>query len=169
MRDGMLSRRIQDAITGQIASEFEAAYLYLSMSAHFDAASLRGFASWMRNQAQEEVAHAMKLFDFLSDRGIRPILQTIPAPPTDLGSHLEVVQRALAHEKGVSGKIHALYQLAGEEKDFATQAALQWFLLEQVEEEKTAGEIVDRVRMAGDYPGAMLLLDRELGARTSSE
>jgi len=158
--------KVHDALNDQIKNEFYAAYLYLAMVAYFDEKHLDGFAHWMRMQNAEEIAHAMKLFDHLTDIGGRVVLQAIEQPPSDFKSPLHVMQLSLAHEQHVTQKIHELYALAVEEKDYATQVLLQWFVTEQVEEEKSVGDIVGRLQLVGDSPEALLLIDQELASRT---
>jgi ferritin len=160
---------VRNAINEQISREFRAAYLYLAMAAHFEAEALQGFAHWMRLQAQEEQGHALRLFDYLLDRGARVELQTIEAPPTTFGSPLSIAEQALEHERNVSAQINRMYALAAERGDYATQVQLQWFLTEQVEEENSGETMVERLRMAGDDRAALLILDRELAARSSAE
>jgi ferritin len=161
----MLKKPVQDAINQQIKNELYSAYLYLSMSAYCEESNLPGFAHWMRMQSQEEVTHGMKLFDFLLDRGGRVVLEAIDKPPADFGSPVDVMQRSLEHERQVTGMIERLYELALKENDYATQAALQWFVTEQVEEEKNASTILEQLRMVGDNRTALLMLDMELGKR----
>lgn len=165
----MFNKKLQDAINDQIKHELYSAYLYLSMSAHFEAVNLPGFARWMRLQSQEESSHAMKLFDFIHERGGRVVLQAIAQPPGDFKSPLDVFQQALEHEQKVTGMIHRLYELAGKENDYATQVMLQWFITEQVEEEKTAGDIVEQLKMIGEQPAGVFMLDRQLGARGAAD
>ena len=152
-------------INEQIKHEFDSAYIYLAMAAHFEAANLPGFAHWMRLQAKEEVAHGMRLFDYMNDRGWRVTLQALDEPPATFDAPLSVFRAALDHERKITVLIHELYQLALEKRDFATQAQLQWFITEQVEEEKSAAAIVDQLEMAGDNRAALLFMDRQLGAR----
>lgn len=159
----MLSQKLEAALNDQINAELGSAYLYLAMSAHFEATNLQGSAAWMRKQAREEVGHAMKLFDFVHDRDGKVTLQAIAQPQAAFASTLEVWQVALKQEEGVSARIHALYALAQEEKDYSTQAMLQWFITEQVEEEKTARIILDQVRMIGTNSTAIYFIDRHLG------
>lgn len=161
----MLSKAMQDAMNEQIKDELYSAYLYLSMSTYCEDVNLPGFAHWMRLQAQEEVGHAMKFYNFIYDRGGRVILQAIDQPPSGFQSPLGVFQQTLAHEQKVTGLIHALYALAVEEKDYASQTFLQWFVDEQVEEEKSATEIIETLKMIGDQGPALIMLDRELGKR----
>lgn len=156
---------VKGAIEAQIGREFYAGYLYLSMAASFEAASLDGFGHWMRKQAEEEREHAMKLFDFLLDRGERVELQPIDAPPSAFRSALDTFEQALEHEKEVSRSINELYELAAKEQDHPARILLNWFVEEQVEEEKSAAAIVDRLAMAGDDSAAILMLDKEMGDR----
>lgn len=156
---------VKEAINEQIKHEFYAAYLYLSMAGSFEVANLTGFAHWMREQAKEETNHAMKFFDFLLDRGDHARLQAIDAPPYAFRSPLDTFEQALEHEKEVTSLIHDLYGLAVRENDYAAQVMLNWFVAEQVEEEKSATEIVERLRMAGEDSAALLLLDAELRER----
>jgi ferritin len=165
----MLSKALQNAINGQIQHEFYSAYLYLSMSAHFETVHLPGCARWMRLQSQEEAAHAMKLFDFVLEREGRVVLQAIEQPPAQFKSPVTVFQQALEHERKVTGMIHRLYELAAKENDYATQVMLQWFIEEQVEEERTANDIVEQLKMIGDQPAALFILDKDVGARGAGE
>lgn len=161
----MLSQSLQKAINDQIKDELYSAYLYLSMSAYLETVHLSGSARWMRLQSQEEASHAMKLFDYVLEREGRVELHAIEQPPQEFKSMLDVFQQALEHERKVTGMIHRLYDLAAKERDYATQVMLQWFITEQVEEEKSAGDVVDRLKMIGDQPAALLFLDNQLGAR----
>ncbi len=156
---------VREAMEDQIGHEFSAAYLYLSMSASFDATNLSGFARWMRAQAAEEQVHALKFFDFLLDRGESIRLPAIEEPPHAFNSPLDTFEQALEHEKRVTSSIHDLYDLAVSEQDYPAQVLLNWFVNEQVEEEKSATEIVERLRMAGEDSAALLMLDKELGER----
>ncbi len=160
-----IPQNVQAALNDQVRNEFHSAYLYLAMSAHFEAQALGGFASWMRVQAREEMGHGLKLFDYLADRGGAIQLQGIEAPPPAFESALAVFRQAYAHEQKITAAIHALYALAAQEKDYATQLALEWFITEQVEEEKTASDIVAKLELLGDNKVALLRLDHELGKR----
>src|SRR5215203_3129070 len=153
---------VRDATGDQIKHELYSAYLYLSMAASFEAANLTGFAHWMRQQSREELVHAMKFFDFLLDRGEHVELQAIEAPPYAFRSPLDTFEQALEHEKEITARINTLYELAVQENDYPAQVLLSWFVEEQVEEEKTATEIVERLRMAGEEGAALLLLDKEM-------
>ena len=163
----MLSEKLQDAINEQIKNELYSAYLYLSMAAYSEAVSLPGFANWMRAQAREETSHALKLFDFVNERGGRVVLYAIDQPPAEFESPLDVFEKTLKHERHVTSLIHDLYGLAVEENDYPTQVMLHWFIEEQVEEESTASQILETLRMIGDNDNALLMLDRELGARAA--
>ncbi len=161
----MLNEKIQAEMNDQIQREFESAYLYLSMAAYFDALNLPGFAQWMKMQFQEEQAHALKFYNFIYDRGGRVALQPLGQPPVEFPSPLDAFEKTLAHEQKVTGHINDLYALAVEEKDYPSQILLQWFIEEQVEEEKNAGDIVNMLKTVGDNGYALLMLDRELGQR----
>jgi ferritin len=165
----MLGKEIQDAMNEQMKNEFYAAYQYLSMAAYCESENLPGFARWMRTQAQEETQHAMKFYDFILDRNGRVVLQAVEEPVVEFGSPLEVFERALEHEQRVTAMINDLYGLAVRENDYASQTFLQWFVTEQVEEEKNAGDVVETLKMIGDRSEALFLLDRELGRRGNDE
>jgi ferritin len=161
----MLNPTVQQALNDQVQKELHSAYIYLSMAAYFEAENLPGAAHWMRNQAGEEQEHAMKIFDFIQDRGGRVTLQAIDAPPATFSSPLAVFQAAYAHEQKVTQSIHDLYALAVQEADYPTQVMLQWFIDEQVEEEKNASAIMAQLQMVGDSPAALFMIDRQLAAR----
>jgi ferritin len=161
----MLSKVVQDTINEQIKNELYSAYLYLSMSAYCEAANLPGCAHWMRVQSQEEVSHAMKFFEFVFDRGGRVVLQAIDQPPVDFKSPLDIFQQTLQHEQKVTAMINHIYELAVKENDYATQTFVQWFITEQVEEEKNASQILDQLKAIGDQPAALFMLDGYLGKR----
>lgn len=161
----MISDALRDEINAQIKYELYSAYMYLAMSAWCSDRNLDGFASWMRLQAQEEVAHAMRFYEYLLERGARVELQAIDEPPKDYGTPLAVMEKSLEHEKFVSSRIHGLYELAQKEGDYPAQVMLQWFITEQVEEEDSIGTIVDRMKMFGSEGPALMILDQQLGAR----
>ncbi len=161
----MFSERLQAAINDQINAEFYSAYLYLAMSAYLEDRDLPGMAHWMRMQYEEEIFHALKFFDFMIDRGARVILKAIDAPPTEFGTVEDVFAEVLAHEQKVTALIHNLYKMAVEEGDYPTQSLLQWFIDEQVEEEKNANDVLARVRMVKDYPPGLLMIDEALAQR----
>lgn len=160
-----LDQAMQTRMNDQIKHEFDSAYVYLAMSAHCESANLPGIAHWLATQAREEVAHAMRLYTFIHDRGGRVHLRALDQPPSEFESILGLFENALAHERKISGLINQLYDLAAREQDYASQAFLQWFLAEQVEEEKIASQVVERLRLAGDSGHALLLIDQELGQR----
>jgi ferritin len=161
----MISKAVQDAINDQINKELYSSYLYLSMAAYFEDKNLAGFAKWMHIQEGEERAHAMKLYEFLVDRGGRVMLKPIAAPETDWKTPLDLFKQVASHEAAVSASIHALYELALKEKDYPAQVMLQWFITEQVEEEKNATEIVQQLELVEARGTAVLMLDHRLGKR----
>lgn len=160
-----LTKRMQDALNAQIKEELFSSYIYLSMSAYCEAINLPGFAHWMRLQSQEELEHAMKFFGFINDRGGRVVFQALDQPPVEFEGPVAVFQKTLEHEQYITGKIHDLYALAAAEKDYSAQILLQWFVQEQVEEEKTAGEILEMLKVIGDKGQALVMLDRQLAGR----
>ena len=161
----MLSKKMEKAINQQINAELYSSYLYLSMATYFDSKGLGGFSNWMRQQAQEELFHGMKMFDFVCERGGRVILQAIDKPPSKWSSPLDAFQNVLAHEQKVTGLINDLVNLAIDERDHATNIFLQWFVSEQVEEEDTAGNLVDKLILIGKDANGLFMLDTELGQR----
>ena len=162
----MLSKEMESALNKQINAEMFSAYLYLSMAAYFESISLDGFAKWMEAQAMEEMAHAKKFYDFVSERGGRILLDAIKKPKTDWTSPLEAFEDASKHEQYVTSLINELVNLAIEEKDHASNNFLQWFVAEQVEEEASADSIVQKLKLVGDRGNAIFMMDRELGQRT---
>ncbi len=163
-----MNQVVQDAINRQINAELTASYTYLAMSAYCQAQNFLGCAGWLRVQSEEEYGHAMKLFDFLLDRNAQVELKALGEPTIEFASVAAVFDTALKQEQEVSKQIDALYELAFKEKTFAALVELQWFLTEQIEEEKTAREIVAKFRMVGKDPAGLLELDREMGIRTSA-
>ena len=161
----MMSPKVQNAFNEQMKHEFYSSYLYLSMSAYLDAANLPGLSKWMRAQAREEAVHAMKILDHLLDRGGKVQLHPIGRPPSEFTSPGEVFDQAHRHEKEVTASINELYGLAVDERDFASRVFLDWFVQEQVEEEKTSGLLAEQLRMVGEDRPGLLMLDRELGQR----
>lgn len=161
----MMSDKTQAAFNDQINAEMYAAYLYLSMAAQFDAMSLDGFANWMRAQAQEEMTHAMKFYDHIQERGGRVILKAIEAPPAEWDSALAMFEGALAHERKVTKRIEDLADVADREKDRPAANFLSWFIDEQVEEERNAGDIAEKLKRIEGAPGMLYMMDRELGQR----
>jgi ferritin len=162
----VVNKAIEDAINQQLNAELVSAYLYLSMSAHFESERLPGFAHWMRLQGREELGHAMQFFDHLVDRGGRVSLAALDQPPSQFSSPLAIFEQALQHEQRITASIHSLYDLVTKEGDHASQPLLLSFISEQIEEEKTAGQIVDQLRMVGEQRGPLLFIDRHLGKRS---
>ena len=161
----MISKKLQDAINGQISHEFYSSYMYLSMSAYFQTANLPGFANWMMIQSQEEYSHALKFYKHIIERGGKVELEAIDKPKADYKNPLDVMKKVLEHEQKVTGLINALYELAVKEKDYPGQIMLQWFIEEQVEEEKNAAEVIHLLKQIGDAPAGLIMLDRQLAAR----
>lgn len=161
----MLSKKLEDALNAQINAELWSSYLYLSMSAYFAADGKAGFANWFRIQASEEKDHAMKLFDFIVSRNGRVDLQPIKEVKKTWDNPLEVFEASLKHEQHVTALINNLVALARDEKDYATESMLQWFVDEQVEEEETVNGYIDSLKMIGDNGFGIYMLDKELQAR----
>ena len=161
----MISKRMEKALNEQVNAALYSAYLYLSMEAYFKSLNLNGFANWMRVQTQEEVAHGMKIYGFIDERGGRITLKAIDGPQTKWDSPLAVFKEIFKHEQKVTSLINNLVNLAIEEKDHATNTFLQWFVNEQVEEEASADQVVQQLKMMEKAPGGMFMLDRELAQR----
>jgi len=160
-----MDRKLADAINEQIKNEFYSSYLYLSMAAYLESVNLEGFAHWMKIQAKEEISHAMRFFDYMTDVSERVILDAIAKPPSRFTSPLDIFQQTLVHEKKVTGMILHLCAVAEKTGDVATSTMLPWFVTEQVEEEKNAGLIVEQLKgMDYNKPG-LLILDRKLARR----
>jgi ferritin len=165
----MLNEPMQQAVNDQINNELFSMYSYLAMSAYCEHKQFRGCARWMRLQSQEEHGHAMRLYDFLVARQGRVKLQPIAQPQFEFSSIADVFQKALEQEQTVTQQINGLYEMAFKEKAFAALVELEWFINEQVEEEKTARDIVYKFHLVKDDPAALLDLDRELGSRPAEE
>jgi len=161
----MLKKKVEEALNAQINAEMYSAYLYLAMNAYFESRTLSGFANWMKIQAQEEMFHAMKIYDFVHERNGQVVLSSIEAPNANWNNITEVFEDTYAHEQKVTGLINDLVDLATAEKDHATTAFLQWFVDEQVEEEANASKLLDEVNMVGNEGSALFFLDRELQQR----
>ena len=160
-----MKQRTLEAVNKQVQAEFQSAYIYLAMSARFEEQKMSGAASWMRIQWEEETSHALKLFDHLIRRGQTPALFDLTHPVVTFDSALDAFEQVLDHERHITKLIHELYEVAVEEKDYALQTLLHWFIDEQVEEEENAEGIVDSLRLAGDSGQGIFLVDRELGQR----
>jgi ferritin len=165
----MIDKAVLDSMNEQIKHELYSAYIYLSMSAYCESANLHGFANWLSVQAGEEQGHAMKFYKYILDRGGKVTLQAIPQPPVDFTSPLAIFQQVYEHEQKVTGLINAIYEVAIAKKDVASQICLQWFITEQVEEEKNASQILDMLNKIGPSVGSLYQLDHQLGKRGGGE
>jgi ferritin len=163
----MLTEKVENALNAQFNAELFSSYLYLSMNAYFRSINLDGFANWMYQQAKEELIHAMKFYDFINQRGGRVIPAAVAAPASDWESPLKVFEETLAHEQKVTGLINDLVDTANEAHDHATQIFLQWFVTEQVEEEESAGGVLEQLKLLKDNRSGLFMVDRELAKRTS--
>lgn len=161
----MIKEEVRTSLNEQVNAELYSAYLYLSMSAYFKNINLNGFARWLEVQALEELTHAMKFFNFITERGGRAVMQPIGGPPTTWESPLAACEEIYAHEIKVTGLIHGLLDIATLHKDYATVNFLQWFVGEQVEEETSADAIVQKLKLVGGDGSGLLLLDQEMGLR----
>ena len=161
----MLNEKMVDALNKQLNKEIYSAYLYLSMSAHSNFTGLKGFANWFMVQYQEEMVHAMKIYDYINDQGGRVKLMAIAQPPTEFGSPLDMFEKTLGHEKFVTKSINELVNLAIEEKDHATNIFLQWFVTEQIEEEANDNEIISKLKLIGKDDRGLFMIDKELATR----
>ncbi len=161
----MLSEKMRDALNTQINREIYSAYLYLSMSAYSTYIGLKGFANWFMVQYNEEMSHAMKLYDYVNNQGGQVKLMAIDEPPTAFESVLDMFEKTLTHEKKVTAYINELVDIAIEEHDHATGIFLQWFVTEQIEEEGNDNDIIARLKLIGEDGNGLLMLDKELAAR----
>ncbi len=163
----MISKKMAKALNDQVNKELYSAYLYVAMSAHSSEENLKGFAHWLAEQAKEETSHALKFYKYLLDQGAGVKLLAIAEPPASWTSSVKMFAEVLAHEKKVTASIHRLVELATAEKDYATQVLLQWFVTEQVEEESSAEEILSKLKLIGQDPRGLFMVDRELAARAA--
>lgn len=161
----MMKQKIQDAFNAQVNAESFSAHLYMSMSAYLETINLKGMAAWMRLQADEETMHEMKFFDYILSRGGKVILDKVNAPPHEWESPVAIFEAAYGHEQMITDRINKLVDLSLAESDHASNAFLQWFVTEQVEEEESVSEVVDQLKLIGDDRGALFMIDRELGQR----
>ena len=164
----MFPKPVQDAMNKQINHELFSSYLYLSMAAHFEQEGLPGFAKWMMTQSTEEREHAMKFYEYIYDRGGRVVFEAIAKPQTEFKKPLDVMTQVLEHERKVTALITSIYETALKENDYPSQVMLQWFLAEQVEEEKSVSDVIDRLKKVGDAPAMLLMVDAQMGARKES-
>ncbi len=160
-----MKKKMEKALNKQVNAEMYSSYLYLAMESYFQSISLSGFAKWMRGQVQEEMFPGMKIYDYVHERGGRAQFDAIAKPETEWASPLAAFEHILAHEQGVTQLINDLIDVALDVRDHAAKAFLDWFIIEQVEEEATVGEIVDRLRLIGDDSSGLFLLDSELAKR----
>ncbi len=162
----MISKKLEKAINEQINKELYSEYLYMAMAAYLDANDLDGFANFFKVQGDEERFHAMKFYNYLNERGGRVILKQIDKPAHEFDSAVDIFEKAYKHEQYVTKLINELMDLAIEENDHASKSLLDWFVDEQVEEEASMEQIVNKLKMIGGKGNGMLMLDKELGART---
>ena len=161
----MINEKVKEVLNEQINKEFYAAYLYLAMSAHFDKMGLFGFANWTKVQAREEVDHGMIIFNYLIDRDCKVTLKQIETPDFDSSSPVAVFENILSHEKSVTSSIECIAYMSQEECDMATRHFINWYLIEQVEEEKNVKDIIDRLNLFGEEKCSLYLMDDELSKR----
>ena len=160
-----MKKKMEKAFNKQVNAELYSSYLYLSMESYFQSISLAGFAKWMRGQVQEEMFHGIKIYDYIHERGGKAQFEAIDKPESNWESPLVAFEHILAHEKKVTQLINDLIDTSLEVRDHAAKAFLDWFIIEQVEEEATVGEIVDRLRLIGDDKSGLFMLDSELSKR----
>lgn len=165
----MLSEKMLAGLNNQINMEMQAYYTYLSMSAYFEDKALKGFASWMFHHSEEEMMHAMKIYDFIHSRRGRVKLGALSEPHHDWETPLDAIETAMEHEKKVTASIHQLVKMAREEGDYASDSFLQWFVDEQVEEEEVVDELIQKLSLIGDFSPGLYLLDRELSESAGAE
>lgn len=163
-----MNQAMEAALNEQIKEELSSAYTYLGMAAYCEASNYPGMAHWLEIQAKEELEHAMRVYRFVNDRGGKVVLKAVPEPSAQYDSLVALFEKVLEHEQKISGMIHNLYGLAMEQKEYSAIPVLQWFINEQVEEEKSAADVLNMVKMAGTGPQALMLLDRELAKRAPS-
>lgn len=161
----MLNPKIEKAFNEQINAETYSSYLYLSMAAWFDNQQLVGCAHWMKIQAQEELTHALRFYNFIHDRGGKVALKPIAGPATSWKSPLDAFEAVLKHELLVTSLINKLVTLARKESDYASENFLQWFVKEQVEEEASAEDVIGKLKMINQTEGGLFMLDKDLSTR----
>lgn len=161
----MLNEKMVKSINHQINRELYSAYLYISMASYADAEGLSGFANWYKIQAKEEEFHAEKMYNYVNQQGSRVLLEGIEQPPTEFSSIVDLFEKTLEHEKGVTAMINDLVKLAREENDYATESFLQWYVTEQVEEEASPTEIIQKLKFVGEDGRGLLMIDKDLATR----
>ena len=160
-----MNKKVYKVFNEQVQAELYSAYMYLAMSMYLENKNFKGMAHWLKVQYEEERAHAFRLAKFMQERGVKPELLQIDAPPAEYGTPLEVFTKALEHEQYVTSRIHSMYEVVVKEKDYAAMTHLHWFIDEQVEEEDQTREIVDKLTMVGDNMNGLFVIDGQLGAR----
>jgi ferritin len=164
----MISKKMAEELNKQVNREFYSAYFYLSMSAHSDFLGFKGCASWFMMKNHEETQHAMKIYKYILDQGAQINLLPVEQPPTTFANVSAMFEETLAHEQGVTKNFNELMDVAVSEKDHATQIFLQWFITEQIEEEATVGEVINKFKMVGDKGDALFMIDNQLGELASA-
>jgi ferritin len=164
----MISKKMEKAINGQINNEMYSAYLYMSMSGHCQNIGLKGFANWFMVQYHEEMLHAMKMYEFVQNRGGKVALAAIKQPPTEFTSPMDMFQKTYTHEQFITKCINDLVDLARSEKDHASEVFYQWYVTEQVEEENNDTEIIAKLKLINNNSQGLMMLDTELGARMTT-
>ena len=164
----MLSEKMTAALNGQVNKEMYSAYLYMAMSTHSNEMGLKGFANWFMVQYHEEMFHAMKLYEYISRQGGLPVLKAIAEPPAAFDSAMDMFEKTLAHEQFITASINDLMEIAIAEKDHATRIFLQWYVTEQVEEEENDNDIIAQLKLIGNHPQGLMMLDRDLAARATT-
>ncbi|HHE55586.1 MAG TPA: ferritin [Caldithrix abyssi] len=162
----MISKTLEKALNDQITHEFYSEYLYLAMASYCDSIDLGGFANWFISQAEEEHQHAMKLFKYVQDREGHVELGAIEKPEHNYNDVTDLFEKVLQHEQKVTQSINNIYEMAVKEKDYPTQVELEWFIKEQVEEEKQVSDILKQLKWVKDNPALLFMLDQKLGERT---
>ncbi len=165
----LISQNMVAALNHQMKQELFSSYLYLSMAAYSEQQGLKGFAHWMHLQADEERGHAMKFYEYLLANGVPVVFEAVEQPPVAFGSPRQMIQSVLEHERSITQRIHGLMAQAKQENDYRTEIFLQWFVSEQVEEEKNAMDILQRIEIVEERMSAILWIDKELGKRKAGE
>jgi ferritin len=160
-----MDKQLEKLFQDQIKNEWYSSYLYLSMAAYFESVNLEGFAHWMYKQAGEEQVHGKKMFDFLIDRGTKVVLQAIPQPPADFASAVDILEKTYEHEQKVTALINGIADMADKVNDRPAKVFIQWFISEQVEEEKNASRILDLLKKIPANSAGIFQLDHQLGKR----
>ena len=164
----MISNDMATRLNAQVNMELYSAYFYLALSSQAESGSLKGVSNWFMAKHYEEQAHAMKMYRYLKDQDATIELQPVAAPPADDLTVQQMLEATLTHEREVTAAIHGLVDHALVEKDHATNAFLQWFVTEQIEEEATVNEVLGRLRLFGDKPEGLLMLDQELSGMAAT-